>query len=158
VDKHPEIKIKLKELVESTTRGDPESPLTWTCKSLRNLSSELKSKGHNVSHMIVRALLIEMGYSLQANRKTHEGSNHPDRDRQFEHINQQVQKFQKENQPVISVDTKKKELVGNFKNNGQEWMEKGHPEKVNVYDFPEKKKGKAIPYGVYDIKENKSMG
>lgn len=156
VDKHPEIKIKLKELVESTTRGDPESPLTWTCKSLRNLSSELKSKGHNVSHMIVRTLLIEMGYSLQANRKTHEGSNHPDRDRQFEHINQQVQNFQKENQPVISVDTKKKELVGNFKNNGQEWMEKGHPEKVNVYDFPEKKKGKAIPYGVYDIKENKA--
>ncbi len=155
-DKHPEIKIKLKELVESTTRGDPESPLKWTCKSLRKLSSELNSKGYNVSHMIVKALLNEMGYSLQANRKTHEGSKHPDRNMQFEHINQQVQKFQKENQPVISVDTKKKELVGNFKNNGQEWREKGNPEQVNVYDFVEKDKGKAIPYGVYDIRKNKA--
>lgn len=156
VDIQPQIKIELEELVESTTRGDPESPLKWTCKSLRKLSSELKLKSYNVSHMIVRELLLEMGYSLQANRKTHEGGTHPDRDMQFEHINQQVKEFQKEDQPVISVDTKKKELVGNFKNNGQEWKEKGKADRVKVYDFPEKDKGRAIPYGVYDIKENKA--
>lgn len=146
----------LKDLVESTTRGDPQSPLQWTSKSLRKLSMELHSKGHKASHMIVRNLLLEMGYSLQANRKTDEGSTHCDRDMQFEHINQQAKDFQKENQPVISVDTKKKELVGNFKNNGQEWKEKGKADNVNVYDFPEKGKGKAIPYGVYDITENKA--
>ena len=144
----------LKNLVESTTRGDPQSPLMWICKSLRKLSLELRSMGHDVSHTIVRNLLLEMGYSLQANRKTDEGNTHCDRDMQFEHINQQAKDFQKENQPVISVDTKKKELVGNFKNNGQEWKEKGKPDLVNVYDFPEKGKGKAIPYGVYDLAVN----
>lgn len=151
IDKNPKIKEDLSKLIEPVTRGDPESPLLWTCKGLRKLSSELKMKGHNVSHRIVGDLLHEMGYSLQANRKTHEGSNHPDRNAQFEYINQQAIKFQKENQPVISVDTKKKELVGNFKNNGQEWRPKGEPEEVNIYDFLIKGNGRAIPYGVYDM-------
>lgn len=155
IDIDPKIKDDLSRLIEPLTRGDPESPLKWTCKSLRKLSSELKAMGHNVSHRIVGELLHQMGYSLQANRKILEGSSHPDRNAQFEFINQQVIKFQNSNHPVISVDTKKKELVGNFKNNGQEWQPKGEPEEVFIYDFPIKELGKAIPYGVYDQSLNK---
>ncbi len=155
IDIDPRIQEELTKLIEPVTRGDPESPLKWTCKSLRKLSSELKNKGHNVSHRIVGVLLHEMGYSLQANRKILEGSSHPDRNAQFEFINQQVIKFQNNNQPVISVDTKKKELVGNFKNNGQEWRPKGEPEDVFVYDFPIRGLGRAIPYGIYDQWLNK---
>lgn len=155
IDIDPKIQDELSKLIEPVTRGDPESPLKWTCKSLRKLSSELKNKGHNVSHRIVGELLHKMGYSLQANRKILEGSSHPDRNAQFEYINQQVIKFQEDNHPVISVDTKKKELVGNFKNNGQEWRPKGEPEDVFVYDFPIKGLGRAIPYGIYDQGLNK---
>lgn len=153
-DKYPKLEGDLLELLEPVTRGDPESPLLWTCKSLRNLSSELKKQGHFVSYRVIGEILDKMGYSLQANRKTLEGSNNEDRDEQFSHINQQVIKFQKENQPVISVDTKKKELVGNFKNNGKEWKPKGRPDEVEIYDFPSKSVGKAIPYGIYDIGKN----
>lgn len=155
IDIDPRIQEELTKLIEPVTRGDPESPLKWTCKSLRKLSSELKNKGHNVSHRIVGELLHKMGYSLQANRKILEGSSHPDRNAQFEFINQQVIKFQNNNQPIISVDTKKKELVGNFKNNGQEWRPKGEPEDVFSYDFPIKGLGRAIPYGIYDQGLNK---
>ena len=153
-DKDPKLEGDLLELLEPVTRGDPESPLLWTCKSLRNLSSELKKQGHFVSYRVIGEILDKMGYSLQANRKTLEGSNNEDRDEQFNHINQQVIKFQKENQPVISVDTKKKELVGNFKNNGKEWKPKGRPDEVEIYDFPSQSVGKAIPYGIYDIGKN----
>jgi len=155
VDIDPKIKEDLSRLIEPVTRGDPESPLKWTCKSLRKLSSEMKKMEHNISHRIVGELLHEMGYSLQANRKILEGSSHPDRNAQFEHINKQVIEFQNNKQPVISVDTKKKELVGNFKNNGQEWRPKGEPEDVSVHDFPIKELGRAIPYGIYDQGINK---
>lgn len=155
IDINPEIKEELSKLIEPATRGDPESPLMWTCKSLRNLSSELKNKGYNVSHKTVGEILHEIGYSLHANRKTLEGSSHPDRNKQFEYINQKVITFQNENQPVISVDTKKKEHIGNFKNNGQEWRQKGDFEEVNIYDFLMKELGSGIPYGVYDIWLNK---
>ena len=134
-------------MIEPTTRGDPESPLRWTCKSTRQLAAELKRQKHRISHTKVAQLLRAAGYSLQANRKTREGASHADRDAQFQHINEQTKAFQKRRQPVISVDTKKKELVGEFKNPGEEWQPKGQPEKVNVHDFPDKKLGKAIPYG-----------
>ena len=136
------------------TRGDPESALRWTCKSVRRLAGELKRMGHRTSHRMVAELLHELGYSLQANRKTLEGSSHVDRDRQFQHINEQVSRLLAEHQPVISVDTKKKELVGNFKNNGREWRPKGTPELVNIHDFIDPKLKRAVPYGVYDINNN----
>jgi Rhodopirellula transposase DDE domain len=141
----------LEELVDPVTRGHPESPLRWTCKSTAKLAEELTRQNHAVTDRTVATLLKRAGYSLQANRKTLEGSSHPDRNAQFEHINKQVLAFQKQNQPVVSVDTKKKELVGEFKNPGQEWQPKGEPEKVKVHDFPDKRLGKAIPYGVYDL-------
>jgi hypothetical protein len=141
-------------LVDPVTRGDPQSPLRWTCKSTTQLASELTRQGHPVSPSTVGRLLKAAGYSLQSNRKTKEGGKHPDRNAQFEHINATVQAFQKRGQPVISVDTKKKELVGNFKNGGREWHPKGEPEEVRVHDFMDKKLGKAIPYGVYDVTEN----
>jgi hypothetical protein len=141
----------LQSLVESTERGDPMCPLLWTCKSTRNLADELRQAGHAVSHMTVDRLLAQMGYNLQSNRKTHEGGDHPDRDAQFRHIGRQVTKFQSQGQPVISVDTKKRELVGNFKNPGREWRVKGSPRPVNVYDFRDPDGGVAIPYGVYDL-------
>jgi transposase len=141
-------------LVAPSTRGDPMRPLLWTCKSVRNLADELARQGHPISHMKVSELLRDLGYSLQANRKTHEGDSHPDRNAQFEHINQQTISYQGRGQPVISVDTKKKELVGEFKNGGREWRPTGHPEKVNVYDFVLADKGKAVPYGIYDLVEN----
>jgi hypothetical protein len=141
----------LERLVDPTTRGDPMSPLRWTCKSTRQLAEALKLQGHTVSHQSVALLLDELGYSLQANRKTREGSSHPDRNAQFEFINRRVVAFQKAKQPVISVDTKKKENLGDFKNQGQEWHPEGKPEEVRAKDFPDKRLGKAIPYGVYDL-------
>jgi hypothetical protein len=141
-------------LVEPVTRGDPETPLRWTCKSTRRLTAELCQQGHRISARTVAAALQDMGYSLQANRKTHEGAGHPDRNAQFEYISAQVRRLQKRGQPVVSVDTKKKELVGNYKNPGQEWQPQGEPEEVKVHDFPDKELGKAIPYGVYDITTN----
>jgi transposase len=141
-------------LIDPVTRGDPESPLRWTCKSTRRLAEELGRQGHPVSARTVAALLHEHGYSLQANRKTREGGRHPDRNAQFEHINGQTRRLQKRGQPVVSVDTKKKELVGDFKNGGHEWQPAGQPEDVRVHDFQDPALGKAIPYGVYDIANN----
>jgi hypothetical protein len=144
----------LEALVDPVTRGHPESPLRWTCKSTQNLADELQRQDHPISDRTVARLLKQNGYSLQSNRKTREGSSHADRDAQFGYINQRVIAFQKRGEPVVSVDTKKKELVGEFKNGGREWQPKGQPEKVNVHDFPDKKLGKAIPYGVYDLANN----
>jgi len=141
----------LKRLVDPATRGDPMSPLLWTGKSTRHLAQALGTMGHEVSHQTVARLLTESGYNLQANRKTEEGKDHPDRDAQFEHINRKVRSFQRRGQPVISVDTKKKELVGNYKNPGPEWEPKGRPRRVNSKDFPNKELGKVSPYGVYDL-------
>lgn len=155
VDKHPEIKAALKMIIEPHTRGEPESPLLWTSKSLRKISAELKNQGYSVSYRLVGEILKSEGFSLQANRKTDEGKSHPDRDKQFQHIHQKVSDFQSSGNPVISVDAKKKELIGNFKNNGKEWRKKGNPEKTKVYDFPSDAKGKVTPYGVYDITNNK---
>jgi len=148
------LKPDLERLVDPVTRGDPESPLRWTCKSVRKLSEELNRLGHRTSHRMVAELLHELGYSLQANRKTLEGSSHADRDQQFQHINQQVAQLLTQRQPVISVDTKKKELVGDFKNNGAELRPKSDPEKVRVHDFVIPELGRAAPYGVYDLANN----
>ena len=150
----PGIERALDRLVDPVTRGHPESPLRWTCKSTRLLAEELSRQGFAVCDRTVARLLHEADYSLQANRKTREGKAHPDRDAQFRYIHKQVLTAQKRRQPVISVDTKKKELVGNFKNPGQEWQPEGEPEEVKVHDFPDKELGKAIPYGVYDITTN----
>jgi len=146
----------LDRLVDPATRGDPESPLRWTCKSVRRLAEELQQEGHRVSYQTVAELLHDLDYSLQANQKTLEGSQHADRDKQFEHINRKAQRYLKQGQPVISVDTKKKELVGDFKNAGREWQTKGQPEAVRVHDFEirEPDKGKVAPYGVYDLGQN----
>ena len=141
-------------LVEPTARGDPMSPLRWTCKSTRRLAQELSQQGHPVSHSKVGQLLKALNYSLQGTRKTREGGSHPDRNAQFEYINAQVKAFQQRGQPVVSVDTKKKELVGDFSNSGREYQPQGCPEQVRVYDFIDKHLGKAIPYGVYDITQN----
>jgi hypothetical protein len=151
----PELIETLGRLVEPATRGDPMSPLRWTCKSTSNLAEELTRQGHRVSPRTVGRLLSADGYSLQSNRKTKEGGAHPDRNAQFEHINRMVKQFQHRGQPVISVDTKKKELIGEFKNGGREWRPKGEPEEVKVHDFIDTELGKAIPYGVYDMSENK---
>jgi hypothetical protein len=144
----------LEALVEPTTRGDPESPLRWTCKSLRRLAAALQAQGHAVSHTLVGEILKDRGFSLQGNRKTTEGASHPDRDAQFGYINTEVKQALAENQPAISVDTKKKELVGDFKNNGREYRPKGDPEAVRVHDFLIKELGRAVPYGVYDLAAN----
>ena len=149
-----ELAAALERLVDPVTRGDPQSPLRWTCKSTTQLAVELTRQGHGVSPSTVGRLLKAAGYSLQSNRKTKEGGNHPDRNAQFEHINATVRAFQKRGQPVISVDTKKKELVGNYRNFGRDWRPRGEPEEVLVYDFIDKKLGKAIPCGVYDVTEN----
>jgi hypothetical protein len=153
-DSDPLLLKALEALVDPATRGDPESPLRWTCKSTYTLAEELTQQGHPVSARTVGRLLRAAGYSLQGNRKTKEGGTHPDRNAQFEHINATVKQFQRRGQPVISVDTKKKELVGDFKNGGREWQPKGEPEEVRVHDFLDKKLGKAIPYGVYDLTNN----
>jgi hypothetical protein len=144
----------LEALIEPTTRGDPESPLRWTCKSTRRLADELTRQNHPVRARTVAKLLREADYSLQANRKTREGSSHPDRNAQFEYINASVQRFLKRGQPAVSVDAKKKENVGDFKNGGREWLPKGQPEEVRVYDFLIKSLGKAALYGVYDLLQN----
>ncbi len=144
----------LERLVEPASRGDPESPLRWTSKSVRKLADALTQQGHQVSHELVAKLLKELGYSLQANRKTREGSAHPERDAQFEHIQTEVKAFQAAGQPVISVDTKKKELVGDFKNGGRALRPQGDPELVRVHDFVIPELGKVAPYGVYDVTHN----
>jgi transposase len=144
----------LRSLVEPSTRGDPQAALLWTAKSLRKLAAGLRELGHQISHSVVGELLRSLGYSLQANRKTREGGNHPDRDAQFTYINEQVKAALATGEPAISVDTKKKELVGDFKNAGREWRPKGSPEPVRVHDFLIKQLGRAVPYGVYDIGEN----
>ena len=154
IDQDATLKRDLESLVEPVTRGDPESPLRWTCKSVRQLAAELKRMKHQTSHRMVAELLHEMDYSLQANRKTLEGATHPDRDAQFHHISDKSREFQAGRQPVISVDTKKKELVGDFKNNGKELRPKGDPEKVRVHDFVIPELGRAAPYGVYDVTQN----
>jgi len=141
----------LDKLVDPITRGDPESPLRWTCKSTTKLTKELQAQGHQVSQRTVWTLLEHLGYSMQSNRKTREGTAHPDRDAQFLFIAKKVQQFQEAGCPVISVDTKKKELIGRFKNGGQEWQSKGRPEEVNVHDFADKDLGKVVPYVVYDL-------
>ena len=150
----PMLSALLLELVDPATRGHPESPLLWSSKSTSKLAVELARQGHPASDRTVAALLKEEHYSLQANRKTKEGSSHPDRDAQFGYINEQAILALREGRPVVSVDTKKKELVGEYKNSGQEWWPRGQPQEVNVHDFPDKKLGKAIPYGVYDIVNN----
>lgn len=144
----------LRGLVEPSTRGDPQTPLLWTAKSLRNIAAGLRELGHQISHSVVGELLRSLGYSLQANRKTREGGNHPDRDAQFAYINERVKIALAAGEPAIFVDTKKKELVGDFKNAGREWRPKGSPEPVRVHDFLIKQLGRAVPYGVYDIGEN----
>ena len=141
-------------LVEPTERGDPMSALRWTCKSLRRLAADLRAQGHVVSHTVVGELLAQQNFSLQANSKTREGGDHPDRDAQFRQIDQSVSEASAAHQPVISVDTKKKELVGDFKNAGREWRPKGTPEEVRVHDFVIKELGRAVPYGVYDLAAN----
>lgn len=153
-ENQPTLLAALEALVDPLTRGDPMSALRWTCKSTRRLAEELTHQGHCVTARTVARLLAEMDYTLQTTRKTREGISHPDRNAQFEHINTLSQDFLLRGQPVISVDTKKKELVGDFKNPGQEWQPQGCPEAVQVHDFPDKELGKAIPYGVYDLAEN----
>ena len=152
--KDPTLVADLEKRVEPVTRGDPESCLRWTSKSVRKLAEELERMGHEVSYPVVAELLHEMGYSLQANRKTNEGGSHPDRNAQFEHINAMVQQNRSLQQPVISVDTRKKELVGDFKNGGQEWGPRGKPEKVRVHDFLIPELGRAAPCGIYDLAQN----
>jgi hypothetical protein len=149
--KDPALLQDLEKLVNPVTRGDPQSPLLWTCKSVRNLAEELRRKGHDVSHMLVAEMLHQLNYSLQANRKTREGSSHPDRNAQFEHINAKAEEFLNLGQPAISVDAKKKEQVGDYKNGGREWQPKGQPESVQGHDFG---KQKDAPYGVYDLGKN----
>jgi transposase len=153
-DADPTLQEDLEKLVEPSTRGDPESPLRWTSKSTANLASELQALGHKVSPDTVGSLLRSMDYSLQALAKTREGKSHPDRDAQFRHISEQTKAFQRRRQPVISVDAKKKELVGAYKNGGQEWQKKGEPQRVHTHDFPDKDVGRARPYGVYDPTRN----
>ena len=156
VDKDPDLRQDLDRLVDPATRGDPESPLRWTCKSVRVLAEELQREGHAVSYQTVAELLREMDYSLQANQKKLEGSQHADRNQQFEYINRKAQRYLKQGEPVISVDTKKKELVGDFKNPGREWHPQGKPEPVRVHDFEirQPENGKVAPYGVYDLGRN----
>jgi transposase len=153
-ESNPDLLQDLDKLVDPITRGDPESPLRWTCKSTTRLTKELRSQGHEVSQRTVWTLLDQLGYSMQSNRKTREGTEHPDRDAQFLYIAEKVQQFQQTGFPVISVDTKKKELIGRFKNGGREWQRKGNPEEVNVHDFADKERGKVVPYGVYDLTHN----
>ncbi len=150
----PALLTDLMALVEPSERGDPMSPLRWTCKSLRRLAAELTARGHRISHTVVGELLKRQKFSLQGNSKTREGGDHPDRDAQFVHINQSVTAALAEQQPVISVDTKKKELVGDFKNGGREWRPQGEPEEVRVHDFLIKELGRAVPYGIYDLAAN----
>src|SRR5215468_10561284 len=150
------LKATLEHLVEPASRGDPQSPLRWTCKSTRRLARELTARGHRVGPTTVRYLLREAGYSLQANRKTREGKSHADRDAQFRYISRRVSAQQRRGQPTVSVDTKKKETLGNRKNPGRAWRPKGQPQEVDMHDFPDPRKGKAVPYGVYDLRHNEA--
>lgn len=154
---NPALPSKLESLVEPLSRGDPESPLRWTCKSTRNLADELTRGGNPISHEKVAQLLRGMEYSLQSNRKTEEGEDHPDRDAQFLHINREVQQALGRCEPVISVDTKKKELVGNYRNDGQKWLPKGKAESVHGHDFPDPSVPRAYPYGIYDLGQNRGF-
>jgi len=153
----PKLSRKLRGIVEETTAGDPMSPLKWTSKSTRMIAEELTRTGHTISSVTVGRCLEEMGYTLQANVKTREGPQHPNRDAQFQYLNRQVKAFRRTGDPVISVDTKKKELVGAFKNTGRRWLPQGKPDEVTVHDFPHLGKGKAIPYGAYDIGLNRAV-
>jgi hypothetical protein len=153
-ERDPELAPALERLIDPATRGDPQSPLRWTCKSTGRLAAEMTQAGHPISAGTVATLLKRQGYSLQGNRKAKEGAQHPDRNVQFEHINTTVKRFAQQGQPVISVDAKKKELVGAFKNGGREWQPKGEPEEVKVHDFVDPELGKVIPYGVYDVTHN----
>lgn len=155
--KYPNILERLEELVEPVSRGDPESPLRWTCKSTYNLRDELIVQGYEISHAKVGKLLSKLGYSLQANSKSDEGGDHPDRNEQFEYINEKIISFQQRRFPVISVDTKKKENIGNYANKGKEYRKKGEPRKVKAYDFTDKDLGKVAPYGIYDLFKNKGF-
>ena len=157
VDHQPDLPERLESLVEPLTRGDPMSPLRWTCKSTRCLSRELNKLGYTASSRLVAVLLHGMGYSLQGNRKTVEGKQHPDRNAQFEHINAQVTKEMRSGNPVISVDTKKKELIGNYENGGRQWHRKGEAPEVNGHDFPSPDVPRAHPYGVYDLARNRGF-
>lgn len=156
-DQHPELLPELESLIDGQTRGDPESLLKWTSKSVLKLAKALRTRGYRIGDTTVGRVLKDQDYSLQANAKIKEGKNHPDRDAQFRHINNQAKKYLEKGQPVISVDCKKKELVGNYKNSGREWRPKGKPEQVKVYDFVDKDLGKAIPYGIYDVAQNKGF-
>ena len=155
IEHQPEILQAIENIVSPHTMGDPMNPLIWTSKSIRKIAAELLILGFTACHEVVRQCLIELGYSLQVNKKTKEGGDSPDRDAQFEHINKIAKEFAQKNDPVISVDCKKKELIGEYKNNGQEWTQVGNPTEVNVYDFIDKTNGKASPYGVYDIQNNR---
>jgi len=155
VNKQTGLVSSILQIVEPHTLGDPMKPLLWTSKSVRHIQEELKQQGFHVSHELIRQILKEQDYSLQANRKTKEGGEHPDRDAQFEFINNQTKSFISKNQPVISIDCKKKELIGEYKNNGKEWQPIKNPLEVKVYDFIDKTNGKASPYGIYDITHNK---
>lgn len=156
-DRDPRLTGALERLIEPDTRGDPETPLRWTCKSTRTLAAQLTRRKHSISHMKVSQLLHAQGYSLQGNRKTEEGADHPDRDAQFRHINMQVKRTLAKGAPVISVDTKKKELIGNYANAGKQWLPKKKPVKVQGHDFPDPDIPRAYPYGVYDIYRNKGF-
>ena len=157
VEHHPDFSKELDRLVEPTTRGDPESPLRWSCKSTRTLAAELCKRYRSVSHETVAKALRDAGYSLQGNRKTREGNQHEDRDAQFRHINATVTEELSQGRPVISVDTKKKELVGNYENKGKQWLGKGSPRQVNGHDFPGPEVPRAYPYGIYDLGRNKGF-
>jgi hypothetical protein len=148
------LQADLEKIVDPHVRGDPESPLKWVSKSTGNIACELVRQGHTVSQQTVHRLLRADEYSMQSNRKRREGTDHPDRDLQFRFISKSVERQQKKNQPCISIDTKKKENIGNYKNNGSAWSKRGKPVEVNMHDFPDKKKGKAVPYGVYDLIAN----
>src|SRR5450756_1642365 len=154
VEHDPKLLVSLERLIEPETRGDPESPLRWICKSTRNLAAQLTRQKHPVSHEKVAQLLRDQNYSLQSNRKTEEGADHPDRDAQFRHINTAVSKSMEQGLPVISVDTKKKELIGNYANDGQQWLAAKEPIKVQGHDFPSPELPRAYPYGIYDLARN----
>jgi hypothetical protein len=154
-EKYPDLLNDIEEIISPHTMGDPCNPLIWSSKSSRKVQNALKPKGYQVSHETIRGCMKTLGYSLQSNKKTKEGGDHPDRDAQFEHINASAKDFLSANDPVISVDCKKKELIGEYKNNGREWTPVGAPTEVNVYDFVDKTNGKAAPYGVYDIGNNR---
>src|SRR5262245_17407204 len=156
-EEHPELIAALEHLISPTTRGDPTNPLRWTCKSTRILATDLRNQGFEVGASTVRGLLKELGYRLQGNRKTREGQQHPERNAQFEHINALVKARKRRGEPALSVDTKKKEKLGNKSNSGREYEPQGHPRETDTHDFLEQKKGKVVPYGVFDIHRHEAV-